>query len=161
MSSSPQFAAHCLEMLSPLGPARSRRMFGGHGFYVDDLFIGIAAGERLYLKVDESSRARFEAAGCEPFDFDTKDGKRVVLGFWSAPDDALESPVLMRPWASLAMQAALKARNAKPVKKAAAKKAAPAKATKAAAKKAKLSPAPASPARKKAAPAKKTPAPKR
>jgi DNA transformation protein and related proteins len=150
MSSSPEFAAHCLELLSPLGVARSRRMFGGHGFYVDDLFIGLAAGERLYLKVDEGSRTRFEAAGCEPFDFDTKDGKRVVLGFWSAPDDALESPALMQPWARLAMQAALQARNAKPVKKSAVKKAKP-----------KVSPAPAQPARKKAAAAKKKPAPTR
>ncbi|WOB07808.1 TfoX/Sxy family protein [Piscinibacter gummiphilus] len=155
MASSNEFAAHCLELLSPLGPARSRRMFGGHGFYVDDLFIGIAAAERLYLKVDDDSRPRFEAAGCEPFDFDTKDGKRVVLGFWSAPDDALESPVLMQPWARMAVQAALKALNSK---KPAARKAAPAKA---AARKTKLSPAPAPAARTTAAPAKKTIARKR
>lgn len=154
MASSNEFAAHCLELLSPLGPARSRRMFGGHGFYVDGLFIGMAAAERLYLKVDDDSRPRFEAAGCEPFDFDTKDGKRVVLGFWSAPDDALESPMLMLPWARMAMQAALKALNAKKP----AKKAAPRKAT---ASKTRLSPAPAPAARKKAAPAKKKPAPKR
>ena len=31
---------------------RSRRMFGGHGLYVDDLFVGLIAFERLYLKVD-------------------------------------------------------------------------------------------------------------
>jgi DNA transformation protein len=127
MSSSPEFAAHCLELLSPVGPTTSRRMFGGHGFYIDGLFIGMAAGERLYLKVDEKSRPHFEAAGCEPFDFDTKDGKRVVMGFWSAPDDALESPMLMQPWARMAMEAALKARNskpAKPTKKTASKKAA-------------------------------------
>ena len=30
---------HCLELLAPLGRVRSRRMFGGHGLYVDDLFI--------------------------------------------------------------------------------------------------------------------------
>lgn len=153
MSSSPEFAAHCVELLSPVGPTTSRRMFGGHGFYVDGLFIGMAAGERLYLKVDENSRPRFESAGCEPFDFDTKDGKRVVLGFWSAPDDALESPMLMQPWARMAMEAALKARNAKPAKKA---KAAPKKAT---ARKTSLSPAPA--ARTKAAPEKKKPGPLR
>jgi DNA transformation protein len=126
MSSSPEFAAHCLELLSPLGTVRSRRMFGGHGFYVDDLFVGLGSGDRLYLKVDEESRPHFEAAGCEPFDFDTKDGKRVVLGFWSAPDEALESPMLMQPWARFSMQAALRARNAKkpsrrPEKKAAKK----------------------------------------
>jgi DNA transformation protein len=162
MASSNEFAAHCLELLSPLGPARSRRMFGGHGFYVDDLFIGLAAAERLYLKVDDDSRPRFEAAGCEPFDFDTKDGKRVVLGFWTAPDDALESPMLMQPWARMAMQAALKALNArkpaKPAKKATNKKAAPAKK---AASKARVSRAPAPAARTTAAAAKKKPEPLR
>jgi DNA transformation protein len=153
MAASNEFATHCLELLSPLGPARSRRMFGGHGFYVDDLFIGIAAAERLYLKVDDDSRPRFEAAGCEPFDFDTKDGKRVVLGFWSAPDDALESPVLMQPWGRMAMQAALKALNAKkPAKKAA---------QKVAARKTTVSPAPAPAARTTAGAAKKKPVPKR
>jgi DNA transformation protein len=150
MASSNEFAAHCLELLSPLGPARSRRMFGGHGFYVDDLFIGLAAAERLYLKVDDDSRPRFEAAGCEPFDFDTKDGKRVVLGFWTAPDDALESPMLMQPWARMALQAALKALNAK--------KAAPAKK---AASKARVSRAPGPAARTTAAAAKKKPGPLR
>lgn len=119
MPSSPEFAAHCLELLAPLGPARSRRMFGGHGFYVDDIFVAVAGNERFYLKVDEQTRPRFEAAGCEPFDFDTKDGRKVVLGFWTAPDEALESPMLMLPWARLAMEAALRARNAKPVRKAA------------------------------------------
>lgn len=158
MSSSPEFAAHCLELLSPLGPTTSRRMFGGHGFYVDGLFIGMAAAERLYLKVDEESRPRFEAAGCEPFDFDTKDGKRVVLGFWTAPDDALESPMLMLPWARMAMQAALKALNAK---KPAKKKVKEAAAKKATARKTRVSPAPAPAARTKAAPAKKTPVSKR
>lgn len=124
MSSSSEFAAHCVELFSPLGPARARRMFGGHGFYIDDVFIALAVEDRLYLKADEGSRARFEAAGCEPFEYDTQGGKRVALGFWTAPEDTLESPALMQPWARLAMEAALRARNAKKpaTKKPAAKK---------------------------------------
>jgi DNA transformation protein len=110
-----EFAAHCLELLSPLGPARSRRMFGGHGFYVDDLFIALSFGERLYLKADAETRPRFEAEGCEPFVYDGA-GKQVTLGYWTAPEDAMESPMLMRPWARLAMEAALRARNAKAAK---------------------------------------------
>lgn len=107
---------HCLELLAPLGSPRARRMFGGHGLYVDDVFIGIIAGERLYLKADAQSRARFEAAGCEPFTYEAK-GKVAVLAFWSAPADAMESPALMLPWARLALQAALAARAAaKPVR---------------------------------------------
>lgn len=122
MPSSPEFAAHCVELLSPLGPARAKRMFGGHGFYVDDVFVGIAISDRFYLKVDETSLARFEAAGCEPFVYESKDGPRELRFWWTAPDDALESPMLMLPWARMAMEASLKARNAKAPKRAATKK---------------------------------------
>lgn len=108
-----EFVAHCLELLGSVGSARSRRMFGGHGFYVDDLFIALIAYERLYLKADASTRAAFEAAGCQPFVYDGA-GKSVTLGYFSAPEEAMESPPLMQPWARLALAAALRARAAKP-----------------------------------------------
>jgi len=112
--SSDQLAAHCLELLGALGNARSRRMFGGHGLYVDDLFVGLIALDRLYLKVDATTRARFEAASCRPFVYDGA-GKAVTMGYYSAPDEAMESPAQMQPWARLALEAALRARAAKPV----------------------------------------------
>ena len=110
------FVAHCLELLAAAGPARARRMFGGHGLYVDDLFIGIVIGDRLYLKADPASQPAFAAEGCEPFMYDGG-GKRVSLGYWSAPPEAMESPALMLPWARRAMQAALAARAAAPVRR--------------------------------------------
>lgn len=116
MATPSAFADHCAELLSSLGPTRVKRMFGGHGFYVDDVFIAIATADRLYLKADATTRPRFEAAGCEPFVYDSA-GKQVSLGYWTATDEAMESPAVMRPWARLAMEAALRARNAKPAKK--------------------------------------------
>ena len=109
----PPFVSHCIELLSPLGTVRVRRMFGGWGLYVDDLFIAIIAFERLYLKADAASRAAFEQAGCEPFVYDAK-GQAVSLGYWTAPAEALDAPAFMEPWARRAMQAALAARAAKP-----------------------------------------------
>lgn len=106
------FAEYCVELLGALGPARARRMFGGHGVYVDDLFIAIVAGDELYLKVDAQTRPAFEAAGCHPFVYD-KTGQAVALGYWSAPGEATESPAQMLPWARLAQGAALRARAAK------------------------------------------------
>ena len=113
------FVDHCLELLAPVarspGGVRSRRMFGGHGLYVDDLFVAIIAFDRLYLKADAQTRTRFEHAGCEPFVYDAK-GRAVSLGYWSASDDAIESPQSMLPWAYLALEAALRARAAKPIR---------------------------------------------
>ena len=104
-----QLLSHCLELLAPLGGVRSRRMFGGHGLYADDLFFALIAFDHLYLKVDDSTRARFEAAGSEPFVYEAK-GRSVSLGYFSAPAEAMDSPALMLPWARLALQAALAAR---------------------------------------------------
>jgi DNA transformation protein len=104
---------HCLELLAPLGAARAKRMYGGHGVYVDDLFIAIIAFERLYLKVDAQTSGAFDAAGCEPFIYDSK-GQSVSLGYRTVPAEAMESPALMQPWARQAIEAALRARAAKP-----------------------------------------------
>jgi DNA transformation protein and related proteins len=105
----PPFVAHCLELLAPHGAVRARRMFGGHGLYVDALFVALIADERLYLKADAQSRAAFERAGCTPFAYARSDLSAVTLGYWSAPDDALDSPAGMAPWARLALAAALRA----------------------------------------------------
>ena len=114
-----------LELLAPLGAVRSRRMFGGWGLYVDDLFIALIAFDRLYLKADASTRERFVAAGCEPFTYGAK-GQQMSINYWTAPADAMESPALMAPWARLALQAALTARSAKLTKPEAKVKAKPA-----------------------------------
>ncbi len=109
-----ELANHCLELLQPLGSVRARRMFGGHGLYVDDLFIALIAYDRLFLKADDATRAAFEAAGCEPFVYDGAGSRQVSVSYWSVPAEAMESPAQMQPWARLAIAAALRARAAKP-----------------------------------------------
>ena len=108
---------HCTELLAPLGAVRTRRMFGGHGIYVDDLFMALIAFDQLYLKADAETRPCFEAAGCEPFRYDKQGGESVSLGYFRPPEEAMESPALMQPWARLALGAALRARAAKAVVK--------------------------------------------
>ena len=116
-SPTPEFARYCCELLHAAGPCVARRMFGGYGISTDGLtlalLVDLGAGEKLWLKASGDSQGRFEAAGCERFTYHAK-SKPVHLHYYSAPDEAMESPALMAPWARLSLQAALTARQAKP-----------------------------------------------
>ena len=118
---------HCLELLAPLGAVRAKRMFGGHGLYIDELFVALIVFERLYLKVDASTQPAFLAAGCEPFVYDGK-SKPITVNYWTVPAEAMESPALMQPWARQAIEAALRARAAKPAAARSSTRATPSKA---------------------------------
>lgn len=104
---------HLRDLFEPLGPISARAMFGGYGVYFDGQIIGIIIDEALYLKTDEQSRARFEQAGCAPFVYDLK-GKPLTMSYWSLPEEALDSPQAMRPWAKLAIAAAQRKAESKP-----------------------------------------------
>ncbi len=108
------------ELLAGLGPIAGRRMFGGTGFYTDGLMIALEAFGTLYLKVDAQTRDRFTEAGGMPFIYEGK-GKAVTMSYWTPPDDALDSPEVMQPWASLARDAAVRSAAAKSIGKNAAK----------------------------------------
>jgi DNA transformation protein len=109
------FVAHCLELLAPHGAVRSRAMFGGHGLYVDDLFVAIVAFDTLFLKVNEATKPAFEAAGCRPFRYEGK-GEVIVMSYWTVPEEAMDSPPAMAPWARRAIEAAVAQRGAKGAK---------------------------------------------
>lgn len=120
------FAIYCCELLSSVGPCTAKRMFGGFGISTGGLSIALIAdlgkGEKLWLKADQDSRHLFEAAGCERFVYSvTQNGVKVAksMNHYSAPEETMESPGLMAPWARLALDCALKARKpgVKPVKK--------------------------------------------
>lgn len=116
-----EFAHYCCELLSTVGPCVARRMFGAYGISTEGLTLAILAdlgsGEKLWLKASEASRPVFEAAGCERFVYLAK-GKPMSMNYYSVPDEALESPQAMAPWARLALEAALAARVPRTARKA-------------------------------------------
>lgn len=119
MSADLSFAHYCCELLGSVGPCTARRMFGGFGISTDGLNIAwvlnLGQGDTLWLKADAQSRPQFEAAGCEPFVYEAR-GKPVRVNYYSAPEDAMESPQLMAQWARLSLACALKVRAAKAVR---------------------------------------------
>jgi DNA transformation protein and related proteins len=104
------FVLHACEMLSGVGPCVAKRMFGGWGISVDGMNIAIIAWDTLFLKTCAETEAQWVAAGGRPFVFEAK-GKSTRLHYFTPPDEALESPELMRPWARLALAAAVAARG--------------------------------------------------
>ena len=116
-----EFAQYCCELLSTLGRCTARRMFGGYGISTDGLNVALVAdlgsGEKLWLKASADTQAQFESAGCESFTYLAK-GLPRSLGYYSAPEAAMESAHEMGPWARLALEAALAARQPKPKPKA-------------------------------------------
>lgn len=112
-SANNDFAQYCCELLAPIGPCSARRMFGGFGIATGGLTVALIAdlgqGERLWLKANDANRSTFEAAGCTRFIYLAK-GVSKSMNYYSAPDEAMESPHTMAPWAQLALAAALQAR---------------------------------------------------
>jgi len=106
-----EFIEYVLELFGPFGTVQARRMFGGHGVFLDGLMFALVSGDVLYLKADAMNRVEFEQAGCDLFSYARK-GKTASLNFFRAPADAMESPDLMLPWARSAYAAALRT-NAK------------------------------------------------
>lgn len=95
-----------------LAPIRAKRMFGGLGVYSGDLMFGLVAYGELYLKVDDTTKPAFEAAGARPFVYESK-GKRAVMSYWTLPDPALDDPDEAARWGRLALQAAKRTATAK------------------------------------------------
>jgi DNA transformation protein len=107
------FVLHACELLSCLGPVKATRMFGGFGLAVDGMNVAIIAWETLFLKTNADTEPRFLAAGARPFAYEAR-GKTMSLHYHTPPDEALESPALMAPWARLALAAAVAARQPAP-----------------------------------------------
>ena len=135
MSVSKDFADYCCELLSGVGKPTAKRMFGGFAVYVEDVSIAWLLdlnkdnNAKLFLKASDETRAQYEAAGCQRFVYDMK-GVPKSVNYYTAPDDAMESPDAMLPWARLALRCALEAEaTAKPKAKTIAKPTAKSKTT--------------------------------
>src|SRR5262245_18367995 len=77
----PDFASHCADLLAPAGVVRTRRMFGGYGLYIEEVFVAAISGDSLYLKTDDRTQPLFAGAGGAQFCFNSR-GKLQATHFW-------------------------------------------------------------------------------
>lgn len=104
---------HACELLSCLGPVQAKRMFGGYGLSVDGMNVAIIAYDTLFLKTNEQTLPQWLSVGAHAFEYGAN-GERRQAHYHTPPDEALESPALMAPWARLALEAAVAARQPRP-----------------------------------------------
>ena len=87
-------------------------MFGGVGLYSGELFFALIADDTLYFKADESTRPEFEARGMGPFrPFGDEGG---TMQYYQVPEDLLEDPEALRPWAEKAVDVARRKKGRRP-----------------------------------------------
>jgi DNA transformation protein and related proteins len=114
------------ERLAPLGEITSRRMFGGHCFYCDGVVFALLAGNDLYLKADDLTRARFESRGLmafRPFE-----DHNVKISYYSPPPEFFEDGDALEEWGRAAVEAGVRAAARKTKRRSSSKKTQDAKA---------------------------------
>jgi DNA transformation protein len=109
-----KFTAYVLELLFPLGPVSARGMFGGVGLFHSGTMFGLIVREELFLKVGDTNRPAYEAAGEGPFTYETKHGTHTLGSYWRCPPDLLDEAEILQAWARQAVEASLLAASGKP-----------------------------------------------
>ena len=105
------FIEFVVDQLAGCGPITPKRMFGGVGLYAGDVFFAVLAGDLLYLKVDDSNRRDFEAAGTGPFR--PYGDARDTMQYYEVPVAVLEDADELARWARKAIRVAELKRTAK------------------------------------------------
>jgi DNA transformation protein and related proteins len=109
------FRAFVLEQLAGIAAVRPRAMFGGVGLYADDVFFGILAADTLYLKVDDTNRGQYEAAGMAEFQpyADKPQTKpttqATTMSYYQVPARVLEDGDELAAWARASIRVATRA----------------------------------------------------
>jgi DNA transformation protein len=70
-------------------------MFGGHGLYLDMVFVAIVHNGALFLKTSVHTREKFIEAGMKPFQ---PSEKQTLKNYYQVPVDILENAEALKEW---------------------------------------------------------------
>jgi len=107
-----EFVTYVIELMQAIGPVRARRMFGGHGIFIDELMFGLVADGTLYLKADNETENDYRERGLDAFSYNKK-GKVLRISYYQVPAEALEDSEEMNAWANKAYATALRVASKK------------------------------------------------
>ena len=103
-----EFVEYVVDLSQVIGPVYAKRMFGGHGIFLEGFMFGLVFNSTLYFKVDSGSRERYVNRGLKPFSYERR-GKKTNLNYYQAPEEVLDNLNIMRDYSSSAFEAAIRA----------------------------------------------------
>jgi len=104
-----EFLEFVKDLVAPLGPIVSRRMFSGAGIYCDGVIFALLLRDVLYFKVDDGNRRDYEAEGLSPFSYQAKGRTIEINAYWRVPERLFDDPEEMLAWARAALAAGARA----------------------------------------------------
>lgn len=111
MNPARELALELAERIDGLGPVSVARFFSGAALIAAGVQFGFVIRGSLYLRVDDKTRAEYEAAGAAPFSYAGRSKQVTVASYYEAPSEILEDSERLAAWAADAHRAALAARQ--------------------------------------------------
>jgi len=90
------FTDFVLGQLHDFCQLRCQAMFGGHGLYNAGTFFGIIHDGRLYLRTNEHTRPRYEAAGMPSFH---PNDRETLRHYYQVPPEVVADTRRLIEWA--------------------------------------------------------------
>jgi DNA transformation protein and related proteins len=106
-------ALEIAERIETLGPVSVVRFFSGSGLLAQGVQFGFVIRGSLYLRVDDASRAAYDALGAAPFSYPGRSKTVTVASYYEAPGEVVDDPDELGRWAAEALRAALAAKRGK------------------------------------------------
>jgi len=101
------------DLFSEFGSVDIKRMFSGFGISADGVNFALSLRSGLYLRADVETIPRFEAEGCRPFQYQTRQKTVTVNSYWQMPSRLFDDPEEVAQWARAALDAARRAAASK------------------------------------------------
>lgn len=101
------------DLLSGIEDIRSRKMFGGYGIYQGPYIFGLIVNETLFIKVDDTNRADFEAKGSNPFVYQQGNYPKTVMSYYELPESVADNPEELEIWVDKAVQVSMRVKDSK------------------------------------------------
>lgn len=90
------------DVLGSIDGITHRSMFGGYGIYKNGVVFALIAFNKLFFRVDDTSRKEYEKKESAPFTYTMKGKKQIMNSYWELPVDILEDRQKIKRWAQKA-----------------------------------------------------------